>query len=411
MMDLKKKIDVRINKNLASKIDKIISEMGFNFNEILFVSDEIIWKNNQQFFKKNFNEQFANFLILKTPQANENFVNVVVKNAQNCKLILAFGSGTINDLCKYSAKKLNKDYIILISALSMNGYASKNASISINNHKKTLEAKLPIAVLCDLLILKNAPWKLNKAGLADVLCFYSCNFDLILNHYVFLQEINFEALEIQQKIIKNFVKNYKNFTINDDKFLRNLLQMILISGWAMTIANSSAPASQSEHLLAHTLTMKYPARTFDILHGRMIASATILSLMNQEKIVEFCNDKLFMKYLENFFDDLNNNDFSQEIIQYFGNDIALECIKEYNLKREYLRKNSKKIINNFQNNSSKIVKIFNKNYFKRELLVEIFNHYDVDFEFEKIGFEDYEINDAQAFAKYIRNRITSSDFS
>jgi len=44
-------------------------------------------------------------------------------------------------------------------------------------------------------------------------------------------------------------------------------------------------------------------------------------------------------------------------------------------------------------------------------LVEIFNHFDVDFEFEKIGFEDYEINDAQAFAKYIRNRITSSDFS
>ena len=224
-------------------------------------------------------------------------------------------------------------------------------------------------------------------------------------------KINFEALKIQQKFIKKFIKNYKNFTINDDKFLRNLLQMILISGWAMTIANSSAPASQSEHLLAHTLTMKYPQRTFDILHGRIIASATILSLINQENIVEFCNDKLFMKFLENFFDDLNNNDFSQEIIQYFGNDIALECIKEYNLKREYLRKNSKKIINNFQNNTPKIVKILNKNYLKRELLVEIFNHFDVDFEFEKIGFEDYEINDAQAFAKYIRNRITSSDFS
>jgi len=44
-------------------------------------------------------------------------------------------------------------------------------------------------------------------------------------------------------------------------------------------------------------------------------------------------------------------------------------------------------------------------------LVEIFNRYYVDFEFEKIGFEDYEINDSQAFAKYIRNRITSSDFS
>ena len=410
-MDLKKKIDIRIYKNLASKIEKIIFEKGFDFDKILFVSDEIIWEKNQQFFKKDFAKKFKNILILKNPQANEFFVNKIVKNAQNCDLILAFGSGTINDLCKYSAKKLNNDYIILVSALSMNGYVSKNASIAINNHKKTLEAKLPIAVLCDLLILKNAPSNLNKAGLADVLCFYSCNFDLILNHHVFLQEINFQALKIQQKIIKNFVKNYKNFTINDDKFLRILLKMILTSGWAMTIANSSAPASQSEHLIAHVLTMKYPERTFDILHGRMIASSTICSLINQEKIIEYCDDKLFLKLLENFFDDLCNDVFSQEIIEYFGNDVALECIKEYNLKREYLHKNANKIINNFKNNKLKITKILNKNSFKKDSLIEIFEHFKIDFEFEKIGFEDNEINNAQLLAKYIRNRITSSDFS
>ena len=140
------------------------------------------------------------------PKQKESFV---VENCQNCDLILAFGSGTINDLCKFSAKKLNIDYIILISALSMNGYVSKNASITLKNHKKTLEAKLPIAVWCDFVILKNAPQELNQAGLADVLCFYSCNFDLILSNQIFLQNINFEALKIQQKVVKNFVKNYK----------------------------------------------------------------------------------------------------------------------------------------------------------------------------------------------------------
>jgi glycerol-1-phosphate dehydrogenase [NAD(P)+] len=410
MIDLKSKILLKIQKNLATKIEKILFEMNYDLSKVLFVSDEKIWENNQQFFTKNFDKKFANFLILENPQATENFVNIIVENAQNCDLILAFGSGTINDLCKYSAKKLNKNYAILISALSMNGYVSKNASISINNHKKTLEAQLPIAVLCDLAILKNAPQSLNQAGLADVLCFYSCNFDLILSNEIFLQNINFEALKMQQKIVKNFIKNYKKFSLNDDKFLRQLLNMILASGFAMTIANSSAPASQSEHLLAHVLTMKFPQKTHDILHGRLIASTTIFSLINQEKIVKNFQEKTSLKMLENFFENLQNEDFLKKIKRYFGDDLAKECAAEYNLKKEYLLKNSAKIIENFTRNKSKIIKILDKNLFKNYLLIEIFKHFAVDFDFKKIGFEDNEINEAQLFAKYIRNRITSMDF-
>ena len=291
MIDLKSKILLKIQKNLVTKIEKILFEMDYDLTKVLFVTDQIIWQNNQHFFSENFNKKFAKFLILENPQADENFVNKIIENTQNCDLILGFGSGTINDLCKFSSKKLNINYAILISALSMNGYASKNASITINNHKKTLEAQLPKAILCDLTILKNAPQNMNQAGLADVLCFYSCNFDLILSNEIFLQNINFEALKIQQKIVKNFVKNYQKFSPNDDNFLRILLKMILTSGWAMTIANSSAPASQSEHLLAHVLTMKFPQKTHDILHGRLIASTTIFSLINQEKIVKNFQEK------------------------------------------------------------------------------------------------------------------------
>jgi glycerol-1-phosphate dehydrogenase [NAD(P)+] len=401
---------LKIQKNLATKIEKILFEMDYDLTRVLFVTDQIIWQKNQHFFSENFNKKFTKFLILENPQADENFVNKIIENTQNCDLILGFGSGTINDLCKYSSKKLNLNYAILISALSMNGYASKNASITINNHKKTLEAQLPKAILCDLTILKNAPQNLNQAGLADVLCFYSCNFDLLLSNEIFLQEINFEALKIQQKIVKNFVKNYQKFSLNDDKFLRHLLKMILTSGFAMTIANSSAPASQSEHLLAHVLTMKYPQKTQNILHGRMIASTTIFSLINQEKIVKNFQEKTSLKILENLFENLKNENFEKKIKRYFGDDLAQECLQEYNLKKEYLLKNSAKIIDNFKKNNAKIIKILDKNLFKNHLLIEIFNHFAVDFDFKKIGFEDNEINDSGLFAKYIRNRITSSDF-
>ena len=410
MIDLKSKILLKIQKNLATKIEKILFEMDYDLTKVLFVTDQIIWQNNQHFFSENFNKKFAKFLILENPQADENFVNKIIENPQNCDLILGFGSGTINDLCKFSSKKLNINYAILISALSMNGYASKNASITINNHKKTLEAQLPKAILCDLTILKNAPQNMNQAGLADVLCFYSCNFDLILSNEIFLQNINFEALKIQQKIVKNFVKNYQKFSLNDDNFLRILLKMILTSGWAMTIANSSAPASQSEHLLAHVLTMKFPQKTHDILHGRLIASTTIFSLINQEKIVKNFQEKSAFKMLENFFENLKNENFSPKINQFFGDDLAHECLAEYALKKEYLLKNPAEIIDNFKKNKTKIIKNLDKNLFKNQFLIEIFKHFEVEFDFKKIGFEDNEINEAGLFAKFIRNRITASDF-
>ena len=410
MIDLKSKILLKIQKNLVTKIEKILFEMDYDLTKVLFVTDQIIWQNNQHFFSENFNKKFAKFLILENPQADENFVNKIIENTQNCDLILGFGSGTINDLCKFSSKKLNINYAILISALSMNGYASKNASITINNHKKTLEAQLPKAIFCDLTILKNAPQPLNQAGLADVLCFYSCNFDLLLSNEIFLQEINFEALKIQQKIVKNFVKNYQKFSLNDDEFLRHLLKMILTSGFAMTIANSSAPASQSEHLLAHVLTMKYPQKTQNILHGRLIASTTIFSLINQEKIVKNFQNKSAIKMLENFFENLKNENSFPKINQFFGDDLAQECLAEYALKKEYLLKNSAEIIDNFKKNKTKIIKNLDKNLFKNQFLIEIFKHFAVEFDFKKIGFEDNEINEAGLFAKYIRNRITSSDF-
>lgn len=410
MIDLKRRIKLKIHKKLVIKIEKIITEMGYDLNRVLFITDQIIWQKNQHFFSKNFNKKFINFLILENPHADENFVNTIIKNAQNCDLILGFGSGTINDLCKFASKKLNLNYMILISALSMNGYASKNASITINNHKKTLEAQLPKAIFCDLTILKNAPQHLNQAGLADVLCFYSCNFDLLLSNQIFLQKINFEALKIQQKIVKNFIKNYKKFTLNDDKFLRHLLKMILTSGWAMTIANSSAPASQSEHLLAHVLTMKYPQKTQNILHGRLIASTTIFSLINQEKIVKNFKEESAIKILENFFKNIQNDDFLNKINHFFGDDLANECLQEFNLKKEYLLKNSAKILDNFKINNAKIIKILDKNLFKNQFLIEIFKHFAVDFNFKNIGFEDNETNEAWLFTKFVRNRITSGDF-
>ena len=65
--------------------------------------------------------------------------------ARSADALVAVGSGTINDLCKYAAAKDGKPYVVFATAPSMNGYTSMNAAITVDGHKKTLPAATPRA--------------------------------------------------------------------------------------------------------------------------------------------------------------------------------------------------------------------------------------------------------------------------
>lgn len=405
-------IKVILQNNLIKKIPKILEKFAVEFEDIIFVTDQNIWNNNSQFFEKNFLDKFAEVLILQNPEASENFVNKITYKAQKHKFILAFGSGTINDLCKYSAKKLNINYGIITSAMSMNGYVSKNASISIKNHKKTLEGKLPVVVLSDFKILQNAPSIMNKSGLADVLCFYSCAFDLAINEQIFLNKNCDFAIKMQRNTIKKFEKALENLKFNDHQFLKFLHKMIINSGWAMTCANSSAVASQSEHLLAHLLQMQNIIFR-NYLHGELIAKTTIESLKVQENILDFFEKNIFLDFFDNFIQEILQTDYNKIIYQNFDVNSAHEITQEYKKKRDYIVNNSKKIQHNLQKNHDKIYKKLKKSSTKSEFLINIFTKFAIkyDFDFMEFGFSQNQLEFSKSLAKFIRNRLTILDFN
>ncbi len=97
-------------------------------------------------------------------------VNLVRSRAKDSDLIVALGSGTVNDICKYATYLEGKNYISFPTAASMNGYTSANASILINGYKKSLVAHLPRAIYIDTNIIANAPLRLTLSGFADFIC-------------------------------------------------------------------------------------------------------------------------------------------------------------------------------------------------------------------------------------------------
>lgn len=360
--------------------------------KILFVSDEIIWKNCEKFFPENF---FEKKLFLKNPKADEKNLKKISAATKNCDLIIALGSGVINDLCKLTSAQKNIPYAIFASAASMNGYLSKNASITIRGHKKTLPATLPIAVFCDLKILAAAPLELTKAGIGDSLCFYSCWFDWYFSHKILGTKFDKKPFEILEKKMNFFVKNFKKFSLRDEKFVRLLMEILLLSGQGMTIAGGSYPASQSEHLIAHAIEMKYPKIAEKFLHGQMIAVTSLTAARLQKELLSkvFCEMGL---------------QIPSSVTSFFGKKIAAECKKEF-VQKIFSTAQLKKINANLEKNWKKIRADLQKIHLDESHLKEIFSHFKIKTSPESLGLSKQQYQACVANAKFIRNRFTCLD--
>ena len=109
-MNFLQNIEIKIASGLASKAFELIT---FD-RKICFVSDEKIWKNCAKFFADDFKDHCSETLILKNAQADEKNIAHIKKAAQNCDLIVALGSGVINDLCKMVSARERIPYVIFL---------------------------------------------------------------------------------------------------------------------------------------------------------------------------------------------------------------------------------------------------------------------------------------------------------
>jgi glycerol-1-phosphate dehydrogenase [NAD(P)+] len=396
------KIKILTDTNLTNNAEELINQLGYNLKDCLLVSDKKIWQKYRQNFGKKFFENIGDLLILSDPIANQYFVNKILEFVNSNQLIIAFGSGTINDLCKYSSFLKQINYLVFSSAPSMNGYASANASISINNHKKTLKAHTPIAIFNDLNILKKSPIKMIKAGIADAICLYSCWFDWRLSNLVFKTEFFDQSLKMQHDLWLQLFKNYQKFQINDCDFIKMLIDILITSSQAMNIANGSYPASQSEHLIAHSLTMKYPKKLKNILHGQLIAITTKTSLELQKIILE----KLQKKQLQI---PIIEKKWQSLLHKFFGKKIALEAIEDFNqknLSNLNINKINQEIATNYNLIYHELAKIYDYN----QMVIKLNNHFKISHDIRQLKISKQQYYQAQRLAKYIRNRFSCLDF-
>jgi glycerol-1-phosphate dehydrogenase [NAD(P)+] len=202
---------------------------------------------------------------------------------------IAVGSGTNNDLCKYAAARSGKPYAVFATAPSMNGYTSKNASITVGGLKRTLPARLPAAVFMDLRVLAASPVRLIRAGVGDTLCRATVQADWLLAHLVRgdpYMELPFLLLSEDEE---RLVAEPEALRGGDMDSLACLARALTLAGLGMTYCGGSYSTSQGEHLISHYMELiegrgTHPVRQ-ESYHGEQIGVATITMARMQEELL------------------------------------------------------------------------------------------------------------------------------
>ncbi len=244
--------DQNTYKVAGQKAMELLKDNGFHTKELLFDSGDDILIPDESVVGRILQEQ--------DPDVN---------------LMIAVGSGVINDSVKYVTSRTKLPYIIVATAPSMDGYVADGAPLISAGYKYSYDAHLTYGLIGDTDILQTAPDDLIQAGFGDVVGKITAIADWDLAVKANNDYRCDTCVELVQKALDKCFGKADGLKTRDADSLGALLEALTLTGVAMALVNISRPASGAEHMLSHFWEMDFIARGLNPNHhGIQVGVAT-----------------------------------------------------------------------------------------------------------------------------------------
>lgn len=219
-------------------------------------------------------------------EATEELGDDVARIGADVDFFVAIGSGTLCDLAKHAGSKLGRPVLLFATAASMNGYTSSIVALKVRGLKRTAPCQPALGVFADPEVVATAPQRMAAAGVGDFLSKNSSSSDWYTAHFLrgdyyctrpsdFFEGTQDKLLSLTPRVGKG-----------DPEAVAYVLEALLLAGFSMVVAGSSAPASGGEHLISHYLDMKHATlHTPNDLHGAQVGVATVYTLGLWERVM------------------------------------------------------------------------------------------------------------------------------
>jgi len=341
--------------------------------------------------------------------AEYSFVQLLVDYFKNHDAIpVAVGSGTINDLTKLAAHLTDRPYMCVATAASMDGYTAFGASITADGSKQTFDCPAPRACLADIDIIAAAPPEMNASGYADLFAKITAGADWILSDCLQVEAIDNQAWSIVQDGLNDALSNPAGIPVGDRIAITNLIQGLMLGGFAMQSYKTSRPASGAEHQFSHLWNMEHHTNHGEnISHGFQVAIGLLAVTAFYECMLDSSLDKLNIEACCEKWPKLE--DYEKEAAKIFKDtdfpDIGVTEIRAKYVSKEALAKELYTLKDNWEYIKNKITEQLVPYEEAKRCLREA----GAPYEPEHIGVSREYLRESFIRAQYIRRRFTVLD--
>lgn len=257
---------VKTGKGILGKIDSLLHLSHLSFPHKILITQEYLYEIYKDMLEQN---DFCKIVFVKGGNVEEASY-IIAQCKQIDGILIAFGGGSVLDIVKYCADKMDKPYINVPSALSNDAVYSCVARLTNNGKKISYGVQPPIGLIVDFDIIRQSPKLLLYAGIADLVSNLSALSDWKLAYKILGEPINEIAYMLSKESVVPLFR-YEEKDLLTDAFLFDLTNGLITSGLSMIVCGTTRVTSGAEHLISHAIDEYFPERS--TIHGLQVGWA------------------------------------------------------------------------------------------------------------------------------------------
>lgn len=336
-------------------------------------------------------------------QNEESLGKLMIDAPRDLDLVVAVGTGSINDMCRFFSYQMNVPYAIVATAAPMDGFASSGAALMVDNIKQTIPAQTPLFIIGDTDILCGAPARMISAGLGDLLGKFTCLNDWRISKIVNDEYYCDTVVNLVKDCIENVLKNADKAASRDPKVIGDIMEGLVLTGVAMSFVGNSRPAAGCEHHLNHYWeAIEIQNGQIPVLHGIEVGLAEVVILKMTEFLRESRPDFDAAREKAKQYDQAAWEEKMKEVYG-TASDAIIEL--EHESKKNDPEGRLKRI-DKIEENWDEIVKLMNDYMPSAERMIEILKSLDAPYFPSQVGFSDEMLYNALVYGKENRARYT-----
>ncbi len=189
-------------------------------------------------------------------------------------ILVAVGSGVINDLAKFGAFRHKDQYICVPTVASVDGYTSATAAINDERGAKvSFKCNSPSIIVADSKVLASAPWFLTAAGYGDLASKVTSGAEWMIADLFGTEPIHKEAWHLTQDYLRDMLSDPDGVRRGEPKAVEQLFLGLALAGIGIEVSGGDTRCvSCAEHLYNHYMDMTH--HTFNgrpVSHGFQVA--------------------------------------------------------------------------------------------------------------------------------------------